>query len=311
MTILPENMLREMLHTATVAPTVSMELRGLMRAPEETWDLQRRFVGLGPEDLDAMAATSEILLRNAADFVIAAYDHLREFPETAAILGWEQEVDEEHLAERRRFFAVWMGRTIGLDLSADFARYLFHAGRLHAGHGPRQVNVDDLFITGTMSLILGAFADWMHQARLDLATTTKALTGWNKYLLMQLQVMLDGARAARALDEGHLVVHVSIFGRLRSLLHTANLDVHVNEGDTVADVLRKFFDYYPEAREEALESEWVSEKEDATWVTDLERVYRPKRYWNVLLNGKDVRFHGGFTAPVHDGDTLSIFPPGR
>ncbi len=288
-----------------------LELRGLWRAPEETWDTQRRFVNLNDDDLEAMVATSEILLRNAADFVVAAYDHLRNFPETASILGWEQEVDEKHLEERRRFFAVWIARTIGLDLSPDFARYLYHAGRLHAGHGPRQIDVDDMFITGTMSLILDAFGSWFRAAGMDTGTATRALTGWNKYLLMQLQVMLDGARAARAIDEGHLAVTVNFYGRMRALIGRQSMTIRVNSGDTVGTVLTKFFNYYPEARAEALNWEWVGKSEDATWLTDFEKVYTPKKYWTVMLNGKDVRFLQGFATPIQDGDIVGLFPPGR
>lgn len=289
----------------------SLELTGLTWSPAEAWDMHRRFVGLNDDDLEAMVATGEILMRHAADFVVAAYDHLRHFPETAAILGWEQEVDEEHLAERRRFFTVWLARTIGLDLGEDFATYLYRAGRLHAGHGPRQTRVDDVFVTGTMALILDAFAQWMREAGVETNLATRALVGWNKYLLMQLQTMLDGARAARAVEEGNAEIQVNVFGKLRQLLGIEHMPIRVCEGAPVADVLRKFFNYYPEAREEALDCEWISGAEDATWVTDLVRVYTPKRYWNVLLNGRDLRFHGGFQVPVHSGDTVSIFPPGR
>ena len=297
--------------TQVVKVEAPLELRGLSRAPEDTWDTQRRFVNLNDDDIAAMVATSEIMLRNAADFVVAAYDHLRHFPETASILGWEQEVDESHLEERRRFFAVWIARTIGIDLSHDFARYLYHAGRLHAGHGPRQIDVDDMFVTGTMSLILDAFGSWYREAGLDTTTATRALTGWNKYLLMQLQVMLDGARAARAIDEGNIAVTVNLYGRMRAIIGRQSMTIRMDQGDTVGDVLVKFFNYYPEARSEALDWEWVGKTEDATWLTDFERVYTPKKYWTVMLNGKDVRFQQGFNTPIQDGDVVGLFPPGR
>ncbi len=290
---------------------VPMELHDLERAPEESWEIMRRFVNLNEDDMDAMIATSETLLRHAADFVVDAYNYLSQFPETAAILGWEEHVDEAHLAERRRFFSVWIARTIGLDLSRDFARYMFRAGKIHAGHGPRQIEVDDMFVTGTMAIILDVFGGWMREAGLDVTTVTKALAGWNKYLLMQLQLMIDGAKAAYAIEEGNAAIEVSLFGRIRMLLKRDHLTIRVSTGDTVEDVLRKFFNYFPEAREEALDWEWVPAKEDATWVTDFTKVYKPKRYWNVLLNGKDVRFLQGFATPVQDGDALSIFPPGR
>ena len=35
---------------------------------------------------------------------------------------------------------------------------------------------------------------------------------------------------------------------------------------------------------------------------------RPYAYVTYYLNDEDIRFHGGFTAPVSDGDELTIVP---
>lgn len=67
--------------------------------------------------------------RRRPELVAQTYDYLRHVPETAAILGWEESVDETHLEERRRFFTVWLARTLGLDTSDEFAHYLFRAGK--------------------------------------------------------------------------------------------------------------------------------------------------------------------------------------
>ncbi|MEZ4611776.1 MAG: hypothetical protein R2838_16305 [Caldilineaceae bacterium] len=50
-----------------------------------------------------------------------AYDYLLHQPETAAILGWEKGADPAHLAERRRFFTIWLARLLGMDFSDDLA----------------------------------------------------------------------------------------------------------------------------------------------------------------------------------------------
>ena len=52
---------------------------------------------------------------------------------------------------------------------------------------------------------------------------------------------------------------------------------------------------------------------EATWVTDLERVYVPKSgpYWRILLNGREVSYENGFDALLNEGDVGSLFPPGR
>jgi sulfur-carrier protein len=33
-----------------------------------------------------------------------------------------------------------------------------------------------------------------------------------------------------------------------------------------------------------------------------------RRFVNVYLNDEDVRFIGGLSAPVHDGDTVTVLP---
>jgi hypothetical protein len=67
--------------------------------------------------------------------VADTYAYLARVPETAAILGWEDHIDPVFLKERRRFFTIWLARTLGLDTSDEFACYLFRAGTFHAGHG--------------------------------------------------------------------------------------------------------------------------------------------------------------------------------
>ncbi|MDQ1301311.1 MAG: hypothetical protein QG637_1232, partial [Chloroflexota bacterium] len=162
----------------------AIELNGLSATPEEEWRHLRHYVNLGRDDLDAMTQTVEILMRHGTEFVASAYDYLLHFPETAALLGWEQGADPAHLAERRRFFTIWLGRVIGLDLSDDLARYLFMAGKYHAAHGPRRVHIPEIYITGAISLAQASFAGYLAAEMTDVAALARALTGWNKMLTM-------------------------------------------------------------------------------------------------------------------------------
>lgn len=78
--------------------------------------------------------------------------------------------------------------------------------------------------------------------------------------------------------------------------------------------LRKLFNYYPAARSEVFDVEWLEgERLDHTgtpWF-EAERAYRIKPTWRVLLNGKDVSYLDGVETPVHEGDAIHVFPPGR
>lgn len=290
------------------------ELNGLNPAPEEEWERLREFLNIGPADIEAMLATVEVLFRRGPELVVGNYDYLLHHHETAAILGWERGVDPDHLAERRRFFTVWLARTLGLDFSASFARYLFRAGQLHAGHGPRQTHVPELYVTGAVSLVNATFARFLAEDMPASDVVPAALAGWNKVLSMHLQMMLSGYHAARALDSGDFAVKVSLFGKMRMVTGRQQLALHLPDGARMENALQKFFNYFPQARPEVFNLEWLGgERVDASgtpWFT-AEKVYRIKPMWRVLLNGKDLSYIGGPEVHVSPGDEISIFPPGR
>jgi molybdopterin converting factor small subunit len=289
----------------------SVELHDLAPDPAETWQRMLSFVGLQPTDRQAMARTVEPLLQRAPELVIQTYNYLLSVPETAAILGWEQGADEAHLAERRRFFAVWLARTIGLDTSDEFAYYLFRAGKYHAGHGPRRIHTPPIYITGSIGLVQAAFATYMQEANLPGSVIAPAMAGWNKYLAVQLHLMLVGYQVARDLDAGTLPIKLTFFGRMRTLIGQPEMTAHVPPGATAVHLLNKFFSYHPQAQAAALERRWLeSEKSDSLW-SDPQPVYVPQWGWRVLRNGRDLTYDDGYHQTLQAHDTIAIFPPGR
>jgi molybdopterin converting factor small subunit len=290
------------------------ELSGLTPTPEEDWQRLREFLDLGRADIEAMLQTVEPLFKRGQELVVGNYDYLLHHHETAAILGWERGVDPEHLAERRRFFTVWLARTLGLDFSDDFARYLFRAGQLHAGHGPRQTHVPELYVTGAISLVNATFARFLAEEMPGAAVIPAALTGWNKVLSMHLHMMLSGYQSGRALDDGDFGVPVSLFGRLRAVTGRQELTIQLPDSARMETALQKFFNYFPQARPEVLELSWIGgERVDASgtpWFV-AHKVYEIKPMWRVLLNGKDLSYIGGPEVPIVEGDKISVFPPGR
>jgi len=289
-------------------------LENLDPTPAEEWERMLDFLGFDDADQEAMLATVEPLFRRGPELVVGSYDYLLQKEETAAILGWENGADPAHLAERRRFFTVWLARLLGMDFSHDFADYLFHAGRLHAGHGPRQTHVPPVYITGTISLVNATFARFLMEETPGDPIAPAALAGWNKVLSLHLHLMLMGYNAARALDTGDFPLQVLFFGTLRPIVGRHDLVVHLNEGDRVQHALEKIFNYFPNARRDVFDLEWeAGERLDANgtpWMT-TKPVYRIKPMWRVLLNGKDISYVGGTDMRVAPGDELHIFPPGR
>jgi molybdopterin converting factor small subunit len=293
------------------ASSQQMEISGLTPDPGVEWKRLLKFVDLNAEDEAAMASSAETLMQRAHELVVGTYNYLSSVPETAAILGWESKIDEAHLAERRRFFAVWLNRTLGLDKSCEFADYLFGAGKLHAGHGPRQIHVTPNYVSGSIGLVLASFATYMKDAKLPIEIVAGAMAGWSKYLTVQTHLMDLGYRVALEWDDGDFPVEIELYGRIRPLVGQAKVVAHCRNNKTVADLLRNFFNYYPQTRTQALEHVWHSEDDKESLWLEVTPAYIPKGGWRVLLNGRDLNYAGGFQLPVNPNDKIAIFPPGR
>lgn len=290
------------------------QIGGLDPLPEEEWARMREFLALSDAEINAMLSTVEALFRRGHELVVATYDYLLHNHETAAILGWESGADPEHLSERRRFFTVWLARLLGMDFSSDLAHYLFRAGKVHAAHGPRRIHVPPVYVTGSISLVNGAFARFIMEEMPGHALAPLALAGWNKVLTLHLHLMQMGYQAALALDHGDFGVPFVLFGRMRTATGVQELTVRVESGATVESALRKFFNYYPASRAEVFDVAWADgERVDSTgtpWFT-VNRLYAVKPMWRVLLNGKDLNYIGGPSVELHPGDEIHVFPPGR
>lgn len=279
--------------------------------PEEEWQRMLRFTGLDQRDRHAMVQTIEALMERSAELVVNTYEYLRTVPETAAILGWEQDIDQAHLQERRRFFSVWLSRTLGLDTSNEFANYLFRAGQYHAGHGPRHIHTPPSYVTGSIGLVLASFARIMNESDLPAQIISSGMAGWSKYLTVQLNQMLFGYSIATEYVRGDYHIPVGLFGKVRPIVGEKQIYIAASPGDDIEVVLSKFFNYYPQTRSIALDRVWRSEeKNDSLWV-NVKSTYIPLRGWRFLLNGREVSFVNGFTTPIHEKDKIDIFPPGR
>jgi molybdopterin converting factor small subunit len=289
----------------------TLDITELAPDPREAWRRQLEFVGWDRSAYVAAAATVEPLFAAGPAIVAQTYAYFAQVPATAAILGWSDGVDERHLVERRRFLTVWLARTLGLDTGDEFALYLHRAGILHAGHGPRRIHVPATYVTGAIGLVQDAFARAIGDADLPGSTVAAGLSAWSRYLGAQLDLMLMGYHAGRALDTGAFAVECQLFGRLRAVGGATAIWVRANAGQSVGELLRRLVEYQPRFRDEMLVRAWETHDDEASLWREVSPAYAPRDGWRVLHNGLDLRYHGGFAAVLGEGDVLALFPPGR
>lgn len=288
-----------------------LTLYDLTPDPRDEWARLLRFVGWSERDRQAAARSVEALFRRGHDLVVTTYDHLASMPETAAILAGPDGPDPEHLEERRRFLTLWLARTLGLDTSGELALYLFRAGLMHHGLGPRAAHVPPAYIIGSMGLIQAGFARILGEAGLPSDVLAASLAAWSRYLSIHLDLLLLGYHAAADLKAGRLAVRCSAYGRMRGLLHGREIAIAIDPGARLADVLRKLFNAYPEARAEVLDRRWDEHDPGQHNWPIVTPAYLPRPGWRILVNGRDARYERGVQQPIADGDEVALFPPGR
>ena len=290
---------------------IDLTVPGVGPTPAETWEMMIRFSGPNSQELAAMRQTVDVIFQHGYELVVGTYEHLQRTPETAEILGWEHGFDEKHLAERRRFFTIWLARTISMDFGTDFANYLFHAGQVHGTHGPRQVHTPSMWVTGSIGLVLSKFSDFIRTEHNDVNIVAPALAGWNKYLLLQLNQMNTGYDTAVELDRGQHTVEIKAYAMVRVDWGRETINTSYYPGQTVADVLRKVLNYSSGLRNVMFDKNWeAKDREQDLWMT-VSPVYTLRPGWRVQHNGKNLQFHGGFQTVLESRDTLELVSPGR
>ncbi len=86
-------------------------------------------------------------------------------------------------------------------------------------------------------------------------------------------------------------VMVKAFASLREVAERQT-EIHVEEGAAVGDLLETLCRRYPGLAEKIFAAPGV-----------------PKKYVNVLVNGRSIQFLRGLDTALHDGDLVALFPP--
>ena len=87
-------------------------------------------------------------------------------------------------------------------------------------------------------------------------------------------------------------MRIRLYADLRRKTGTSELEIPVEDGQTVDDVLHGLVQVYPIL-------------EDAIWYPDGSLA----GHVAVILNGRDIRHLAGLDTPIADDDQLAVFPP--
>jgi len=87
-------------------------------------------------------------------------------------------------------------------------------------------------------------------------------------------------------------MRVRIFATLRSLVGAKEVEVDVEAGDTVQNMLEKLTAQYPALRKRVLDDEGKLQSSI-----------------NVFVNGRNIKFLDGLNSPIQEGAALALFPP--
>ena len=87
-------------------------------------------------------------------------------------------------------------------------------------------------------------------------------------------------------------MRVKIFATLRQLMGEKDLEVRVDAGDTVRNVLEKLVVEYPAIKEHVLD-------DDSNLQGSI----------IVFINGRRIEFLDGLDSTVQESDQLALFPP--
>jgi hypothetical protein len=151
------------------------------------------FVGFGDADAALVRSTASLVLAHEAEITTALYDRFLAHPDAARYFVLEDGTpDRERIERRKHSLGRWLRETAEAATGGDTPYYLLAIGLSHSHRtwGQGGAVPADLMV-GAMSLTQSALAR-VFAASLPPGDALAAAVAWNKLLLVQLSVLLQG-----------------------------------------------------------------------------------------------------------------------
>jgi hypothetical protein len=151
-------------------------------------------VGLSEEDRELIRASGAIIIANARYLNDFVYDQLLRHPQARKFFVTENdEPDEKRIEANKQTMISWLRATITAPSNEGFIRYLVGISQMHRNipiHRPGLSPVAPRYIIGTISFYQTAVADLLHQHLSDTALALRTSIAWNKWFMVQLELLL-------------------------------------------------------------------------------------------------------------------------
>ena len=152
------------------------------------------FIGLTDEDRQLIKASAPIIMRHADRLTSAMYDHFLEYPQARKFfVDDHDEPDVKRIESNKQTMISWLRATTTAASNEGFVRYLVGTSQMHYNtpiHRPPLSPVAPRYILGAVACYQTLIADLMLQHVADAAQALRSSVAWNKWLMIELELLL-------------------------------------------------------------------------------------------------------------------------
>lgn len=151
-------------------------------------------VGLSEEDRQLIKASGHLIIAQARRLNDYVYDKLLEHPQARKFfVTHDDQPDEKRIEANKQTMISWLRATITAPTNEAFVRYLVGISHMHRNipvHRPGLSPVAPRYIIGTISFYQTAVSEILQQQMADAAQAARTSAAWNKWFMVQLELLL-------------------------------------------------------------------------------------------------------------------------
>jgi hemoglobin-like flavoprotein len=153
-------------------------------------------VGLTQEDRQLIRASGPLIMAQARRLNDVVYDQLLQHPQARKFFVTDDDKpDTKRIEANKETMISWLRATVTAPSNEGFVRYLVGISQMHQSipiHRPHLSPVAPRYIIGTISFYQTAVAEILHRQMADPALAARTSVAWNKWFMVQLELLLAG-----------------------------------------------------------------------------------------------------------------------